>query len=44
MRHVGEVRRHLAVVEPLDRQREVIILGTGSDRVAALRLVTVLRG
>ena len=37
-----QVRRHLAVVEPLDGEDEVLVLRRGRDRVAALRLVAVL--
>ena len=40
---VGEVGRHLAVVETFDRQLEVRSTGSGSDRVAPLDLVAVLR-
>ena len=40
---VDEVRRDLAVVESLDRERERGILGRRGDRVAALRLIAVLR-
>ena len=41
---VGEVRRYFAVLEPLDRQNLVVVLGRGRQRVAALRLVAVLGG
>ena len=41
---VDQVGRDLAVVQPLDRQRERAVLGRGRDRVAALRLVAVLGG
>ena len=41
---VDEVRRDLAVVEPLDGEHERSILGRRGDRVAALRLVAVLGG
>jgi hypothetical protein len=44
LERLGQVRRHLAVVEPLDREDEVLVLGRGRDRVAALCLVTVLGG
>src|SRR5947209_2270518 len=37
-----EVRRHLAVVEALDREHEVRVLGSRCDRVAPLGLVAVL--
>jgi hypothetical protein len=40
---VDQVGRDFAVVEPLDRQHEVVILGRRGDRVAALCLVAVLR-
>ncbi len=39
---VGEVRRHLAVVEPLDRELDASAVGRRGDRVAALGLVAVL--
>src|SRR5437867_2421073 len=41
---VGQVRRDLPVVEPLDGQEQLGVLGTGRDRVAALRLIAVLGG
>jgi hypothetical protein len=41
---LGQVGRHLARVEPFDGQDQVIVFGRGSDRVAALCLVAVLRG
>src|SRR3954468_6966805 len=41
---VGEVGRDFAVVEPLNRQHELVILGRRGDRVAALCLVAVLGG
>lgn len=41
---VDQVRRHLAVVQPLDGQRDVVVLRSRSDGVAALRLVAVVRG
>src|SRR5262249_48604273 len=41
---VDEVRRDLAVVEPLDGQEQPGVLRTGRDRVAALRLIAVLGG
>ena len=43
-RLVDEVRRDLAVVEPLDGDRRAAVLGRRRDRVAALRLVAVLGG
>ena len=39
---VDEVGRHLAVGQPLDREREPIVLRPRRDRIAALRLVAVL--
>ena len=39
---VDEVRRDLAVVDPLDGELEVLVAGRRRDRVAALRLVAVL--
>ena len=44
LEHVGEVRRDLAVIEPLDREREEFTVRRGGDRVAALSLVPVLGG
>src|SRR5438034_8356788 len=41
---VDEVGRDFAVVEPLDRQHQVVILWRRGDRVAALCLVAVLGG
>jgi hypothetical protein len=38
----GEVRRDLPVVDALDRQRDLRILGRRRDRVRALGLVAVL--
>jgi len=40
----GEIRGDLAVVDPLDRQRQPGVLGSGCDRVGALGLVAVLGG
>jgi hypothetical protein len=40
----GQVRRHLAVVDPLDRERHDVALRLRRDRERALRLVAVLRG
>ena len=37
-----EIGRHLPVVEPLDGEHEVLVLGRRGDRVAALGLVAVL--
>jgi hypothetical protein len=42
--HARQIRRDLAVVDPLDGQREPALLGAGPDRVGALRLVAVGRG
>ena len=39
-----QVRRHLAVVDPLDSQLEVRVLWSGRDRVRALGLIAVLGG
>ena len=39
-----EIRRNLAVVEPLDSDGDAPVLGRGSDRIAPLRLVSVLGG
>jgi hypothetical protein len=39
----GEVRRDLAVVDALDRQREPRVIWRRGDRVGALRLVAVVR-
>ena len=44
LEHVREVWGDLAVVEPLDREREEVVVGRGGDRVAALGLVAVLGG
>ena len=44
LEHVREVRGDLAVVEPLDREREEVVLRRGGDGVAALGLVAVLGG
>jgi hypothetical protein len=41
---VGEIGRHFPVLEPLDGEHEVGVFGSRGDRVAALRLVTVLGG
>ena len=41
---VDEIRRDLAVLEPLDGQHEVPVLRRRRDRVAALRLIAVLGG
>ena len=41
LQHAGQVRRDLAVVDPLDGQREPPVLGARGDRVGALRLVAV---
>ena len=41
---VDEVGRDLAVVEPLDRQDEIAVLGRRGDRVAPLRPIAVLGG
>ena len=41
---ISEVRRHLAVVEPLDRDRHARPVGGRRDRVAALGRVAVLGG
>jgi hypothetical protein len=41
---VDEIGRHLAVVEPLHRQRQTLVLGRGRDGVRALRLIAVLGG
>src|SRR4051794_508428 len=40
--HLRQVRRDLAVVEPFNRESEVLVLRAGCDRVASLRLVAVL--
>ena len=45
MQLTGEIRRDLAVVEPLDGERDALIGGRSRrDRVAALRLVSVVSG
>ena len=41
---LGEVGRDLAVVDPLDRQRDAGVLRRRGDRVGALRLVAVIGG
>jgi hypothetical protein len=41
---VGQIRRDLAVLEPLDRQRDRCVLRRRGDRVRALCLVAVLGG
>ena len=43
-RLIGEVRRHFAIVDSLDRQLEVRRIRRGGDRVAPLGLVAVLGG
>ena len=40
---LGEIGRHLAVVDPLDRERQRRILRRRRDRVGALGLVPVVR-
>ena len=44
LEHVGEVRRDLAIVDPLDGDGDAVPIGRGRDRVAPLGLVAVLRG
>src|SRR5579864_7403169 len=39
-----QIRRHLPFVQPLDRDREPGVVRRGGDRVATLRLVTILGG
>jgi hypothetical protein len=44
LEHIRQIRGDLAVVEPLDRELDELVLGRGGDRVAALSLITVLGG
>src|SRR3954470_21087892 len=39
---VGEIRRHLAVLEPLDGKREGPCFGGRRERVAALGLISIV--
>jgi hypothetical protein len=41
---LGQVRGDLAVVDPLDGQRQVRVLGRGGERIRALGLIAVLGG
>jgi hypothetical protein len=41
---IGQVGRHLAVLDALHRQLEPVVFGPRRERVRALRLVAVLRG
>ena len=43
-KQVGQIGRHLTVVESFDRQREAAVLGRRRNRVTSLRLITVLCG
>jgi hypothetical protein len=40
----AQIQRDLAILESLDRQRERTLLGRRRDRIAALRLISVVGG